>query len=133
MVLFAKNGPLWGLKSPKITLAAKKCDFSNLKISIPYSNQGKRNLKLMLIRPQKGLVTTHFDSEIVTIIWYFDPISVRITKNTPPLQNDFGVFEGGGILRLFDDPTLKGGGILRKVFFWGAPPPRPPVFQIIYT
>ena len=27
----------------------------------------------MLVRPQKGLGTTHFDSEMVTDIWYFDP------------------------------------------------------------
>ena len=30
MVLFAKNGPLWGLKSPKITQVAKKMQFFKL-------------------------------------------------------------------------------------------------------
>ena len=36
-------------------------------------------------------------------------------KNTPPLQNFFPVFEGGGYLKVFDDPTLKGGYL--KEFF----------------
>ena len=36
-------------------------------------------------------------------------INQSVSLRIPPLQRVFGRLEGGGILRLFDDPTLKGG------------------------
>ena len=61
---------------------------------------------------------------------YTSLVSVGITKNTP-LQKDFGHLEGGGVLRGFVHPTLKGEDVLRKTFFWGTSPPRPPFYPQI--
>ena len=50
-VVPAKNEILGMPKIAQNGLAAKKCDFSKFEISIPQSNQGKRNIKPMLVRP----------------------------------------------------------------------------------
>ena len=46
-----KNHFCRGLKTLKIAWPAKKSIFSKSEISLPQSNHGKRNIKLMLVRP----------------------------------------------------------------------------------
>ena len=62
-VLTAKNHFLGGLKPPKIAPESKNAIFSKCEIMIPQSNLGKRKVKLMLVRPQKGFTTTTVVSE----------------------------------------------------------------------
>ena len=47
----AKNQPSQGLGTPQNRPSAKKSIFSKSEISSPQSNHGKRNIKLMLVRP----------------------------------------------------------------------------------
>ena len=47
----AKNQPSQGLGTPQNRSSAKKSIFSKSEISSPQSNHGKRNIKLMLVRP----------------------------------------------------------------------------------
>ena len=65
-VLAAKNG-FWGrMKSPKIAPESKNAIFSKSEIMLPRSNLGKRKVKLMLVRPQKGFTTTTAVSEKIS-------------------------------------------------------------------
>ena len=50
-VAAAKNQPAQGLGTPQNRPWAKKSIFSKSEISSPQSNHGKRNIKLMLVRP----------------------------------------------------------------------------------
>ena len=50
-VAAAKNQPAQGLGTPQNRPWPKKSIFSKSEISIPQSNHGKRNIKLMLVRP----------------------------------------------------------------------------------
>ena len=46
-----QNQPAQGLGTPQNRRWAKKSIFSKSEISTPQSNHGKRNIKLMLVRP----------------------------------------------------------------------------------
>ena len=59
------------LKTPKIAHETKNWIFSKSKISIHQSNHVKRNIKPMLVRPQKRFRTTCGVFEIVAKIWLF--------------------------------------------------------------
>ena len=50
-VAAAKNQPAQGLGTPQNRPLAKKSNFSKSEISSHQSNHGKRNVKLMLVRP----------------------------------------------------------------------------------
>ena len=50
-VLAAKNASWGGLKTPKMAVKPKNAIFSKFEIMIPQSNQGKRKVKLILVRP----------------------------------------------------------------------------------
>ena len=49
----------------------QKIDFLKSEISLSQSNHDKRNIKLMLVRPQKRFRTTCSISEIITKNWIF--------------------------------------------------------------
>ena len=60
----------------------QKSIFSKSKISIPQSNHGKRNIKLMLVRPQKRFRTTCGVSEIITKNWIF-ALLLHVSEGIP--------------------------------------------------
>ena len=62
-VAAAKKQLAQGLGTPQNRLSAKKSIFSKSEISIPQSNHGKRNIKLILVRPQKRFRTDISDFE----------------------------------------------------------------------
>ena len=70
-VLTAKNGLWEELKTLKIAPESKNAIFSKSEIMIPQSNLGKRKVKLMLVRPQKGFTTTTAVSEKISDFGFF--------------------------------------------------------------
>ena len=64
---FCENRNFWA----KIVWRAKKSIFSKYEISIPRSNHGKGNIKLMLVRPWKRFRTICGVSEIIAKNWIF--------------------------------------------------------------
>ena len=84
-VVDVQNQPAQWLGTPQNGPWAKKTIFSKSEISSPQSNHGKRNIKLMLVRPQKRFRTTCGVSEIIAKIWIFAlqlHVSARIAAET---------------------------------------------------
>ena len=88
-VAAAKNQSAQGLRTPQNRPWPKKSIFSKSEISIPQSNHGKRNIKLMLVRPKKHFRTTCRVPEIIAKIWIFAlPVGVFCRNSCRNVQRE---------------------------------------------